>query len=100
MGRYFNPATAEAIESAGGRRLSLASHEALMKQLGPDERLGMFLTRIRFEQMPDVTDPYEFDEFNRQCNDGIILLIRFYAMPRAAFGLPPVAVVAKVEVTQ
>lgn len=85
MGRYFNPANETAAVKAGGRRLRIASHAALVEQLKPGESLGIFLDRFIFTQIADVTDPREFQEFWRQAEDGDVLLLGFFAMPSEGF---------------
>ena len=86
MGRYFNPATEEDIIAAGGRLITGdCVHSSLVCQLNPGEALGMFSDRIRFKHVPDVTDQREFEEFVRQYDQGIILLIGFYAIPEDKF---------------
>jgi len=85
MGRYFNPATKEAIVAKGGRRLGCGPHSEVVANLKPGEKLGWHLDRGRFKQVPDVTEPEEFKEFDRQVNSGDVLPLGFYAIPDDAF---------------
>jgi hypothetical protein len=85
MGRYFNPATEQAIIEAGGRPLDGPDHPSLSAQLSPGESLAMFGDRLMFKQVADVTSPREFEEFEGQYRRGGIVSRSFYAMPADAF---------------
>ena len=85
MGKYFNPATTEAIKSVGGRQLAGNNHTDLIRELNPGEALGMFNDRLIFRQVADVTDPLEFEEFESQYRQGYFDSRSFYAMPKDVF---------------
>ena len=96
MGRYFNPPTPEAVIAQGGRKLDRFAKPNVFGQLQPGERLGWLLDRIAFRQIPDVTNPDEFAEFNAQVRARVIIPGDFYAIPADAPGWA--AKVAYVEV--
>lgn len=85
MGRYFNPATKESIEQAGGRYIPRGLHSDMIAELAEGERLAWHLDRVMFKQVPDVTDPDEYREFGQQVAAGQIISLGFYAIPHDAF---------------
>ena len=84
MGRYFNPATEDAIVGAGGRLIQGPTHGKLTSQLQDGETIGMFIVRPVFNQVADVGKLSEFQEFESQVGRGIFFRT-FYAMPRDVF---------------
>lgn len=87
MGRYFNPATTDALAAAGARKLNHAfAHDDCIAQLQPGECLGWMLDRIVFHQVVDVTDRKEFREFVSLYDKGAAFVLGFYAIPVDAPG--------------
>ena len=84
MGRYFNPATENAIVGAGGRLIQGRIHGELISQLQDGETIGMFIGRPAFNQVADVGKLSEFREFESQVGRWIVFRI-FYAMPHDVF---------------
>lgn len=85
MGRYFNPATVNAIEIAGGKPVARADHSTMIASLAPHESLGIHLDRYIFYQVADVTDPQEHKEFISQVWRNEIGLLGYYAIPKECF---------------
>ena len=84
MGKYFNPATKNAIVEAGGRLIQGQLHGELTSQLQDGETIGMYIGRLSFNQVADVGELSEFRQFEIQVGRGIIFRF-FYAMPRNVF---------------
>lgn len=86
MGRYFNPATKAAIIAAGGLEIEPGrSHAAMLADVPEGFCLAYFLDRIIFKQVADVTPGREYQEFQRQVDNGDAIFLGAYALPSDKF---------------
>ena len=83
MGKYFNPASKEALMAAG-RKLEGASNEnfeSYKKLLKNDEVLVGLFDRLIFKVAPVIPDADEYEEFMKQYRVGQFISYDFFAVP-------------------
>jgi hypothetical protein len=87
MGKYFNPANADAASAAGGILLNATEYRDLMRRLPTGYALVGRFNRGLFYLMPLLPNEDEYNAFMRQYNEGSLLSYEFYAMPNSVFGI-------------
>lgn len=86
MGRYFTPATPEAIAAAGCRPIERGPHRTMLAGLKPGESLGWHLGRSNGRKVADVTDHHQYREHAGRVGVGLEKPLGFWAVPRDVFG--------------
>jgi hypothetical protein len=84
MGKYFNPATKEAL-MASGRKLdpmyNIKDYDSYKKLLKDDEVLVGLFDRAIFKVAPVIPDADEYEEFMKQYRAGQFISFDFFAVP-------------------
>ncbi len=83
MGRYFNP-TEKVFEI--GRPLKSTSYQSLCEELQEDEELVAFYHRLDlpFDNVPSLHNETEYNEFERQAKEGLIIRKGFFALKKGS----------------
>lgn len=82
MGTYFNPP--QELPNVA-RKIEGTSYVELVAQLHDGEKLFGHYDRFIFQNAPYLNSEGEYEEFQRQCRQGMIMLLGFYAMSKEVF---------------
>jgi hypothetical protein len=84
MGKYFNPATKEALTAVGRPVGYVKNYEHGKAHLKAGEVLVGLFDRGNFKIAPVLPDAEEFEYFMEQYNSGMLLSCDFFAVPEAS----------------